>query len=143
MSQDDLEQLRQKIAASPALTQLSARLQQALTAQTIDDNTIAFDPILILMIISIILQVIRLCIDRNEETDRDFATVVQNISRVDGRRTLRLRRRLNSLWADYCAERGIQPAPDSENPLLAAVLTVSRDVNAGAAQDLLKLADEG
>lgn len=142
MNRDDLERLQQKVSASPALTQLSARLQQALTAQASGDNTIAFDPMLILMIISILLQVIRLCIERNEESDRDFAAVVQNIGRVDGRRTLRLRRRLNRLWTDYCAEHGIQPAAGSENPLLAAVLTVSRDVDARAAQDLLKLADE-
>lgn len=141
MSRDNLEQLRQKVSASPSLLRLSEKLRQALSAQT-DVSTIGFDIILILMIISVVLQVIRLCIDRNKETDQDFATIVQNISFVDGRRTLLLRRRLNILWSDYCAERGIEPAANSENPLLVAVLKVSRDVDSVSARDLLKLADE-
>jgi hypothetical protein len=135
MNKADLEELKQKIDASTELSAFSADLSSAL-ARHVGETDATFGPFLIVAIISVILQVIYLCRQKTEEEE------IVNLSRcnkkIDGRRTLMIRRRLNKLWADYCAENNLQRT--KTNPLIAAVSDVGENLSDDTAGQLFQLA---
>lgn len=135
MNTAELESLQQKVTASPELSEFADDIQSALSRHVNEPN-VTFGPFLIIAIISVILQVIHLCRQKTEETE------IVNLSRlnkkIDGRRTLMLRRRLNNLWAQYCDEHNL-PRTKS-NPLIAAVSDVGEHLNDATANQLFQLA---
>jgi hypothetical protein len=142
MTDSDLDALRRHIAASPRLQQFEEQLRLELgnrfVAAGVAPDVAMLDPITILMIISVVLQVIRLCRDRNRRPVADIAADLRAGSRVPPQRTMRLRRRLNILWREYCQQHNF---PSTElNLFLAAVYAVSATVDDDTVAEFMTLA---
>lgn len=135
MNTAELEALQQKIAASPEMSAFAEDLNAALRRNAPEAET-TFSPFLIVAVISVILQVIYLCRQKTDEAE------ILNIGRlnkkIDGRRTLMLRRRLNNLWSKYCAENNLPRT--KTNPLIAAVSDVGENLSDAAANQLFQFA---
>jgi len=142
MTASALDVLRKQIAASPRLQQfeeqLRAELGDRFAAAGVTPDVAMLDPITILMIISIVLRVIRLCQERNHRPAADIAADLRDGSRVPPRRTIRLRRRLNILWREYCRQHDL-PATEL-NLFLAAVYAVSATVDDDTVAEFMTLA---
>lgn len=128
------EELQRRVNESPALSALRDRLTYELIKQ--DNNSYRFDPLIIIMIISIIVQVIIHCRENNSEE-----TIQQNMRKLrtlPPRKLMRLRRRLNNVWRDHCAKTGVEYTAD--NPVVRAVYTLSDTIDDVAATGLMELA---
>lgn len=136
MSNDELIALQRKIAQSEPLSRVADQLQTALASHAAKAGLATFDPMLVIMVISVILQVIYLCRQRNA----DALTVlsVRELPSTDGRRTLRLRRRLNKVWKTYCTQHNLDST--AENPLIPAALALSTSAADEDIQALLQAA---
>lgn len=143
MKQNQLEALQAKITESPQLSQLAAALREAvfirLGGVVAEPRNIALDPITILMIISIVIQIIYLCRTRNNRSETEIFADVRAISTAPLRRTIRLRRRLNLLWAEYCKNHGL--ADTGFNPFLSGIYAVSPTIDGGTFAEVLSLSD--
>ncbi|NDD52743.1 hypothetical protein EBZ39_02485 [bacterium] len=128
------EELQRRVNESPALSALRDKLTDELVAQ--GNNSYQFDPITIIMIISIIVQVIIHCREKNS------ADAIQNSMRelrtLPPRKLMRLRRRLNNVWRDHCEKTGVEYTRD--NPVVGAVYTLSDTIDDAAAAGLMELA---
>lgn len=135
MNTAELELLQQKVNMSPELSGFADDIQAALSRHVNEPN-VTFGPFLVIAVISVILQVIYLCRQKTDEAE------IVNLSRlnkkIDGRRTLMLRRRLNNLWSEYCAEHNLQRT--KFNPLIAAVSDVGERLTDDTANQLFQLA---
>jgi hypothetical protein len=129
-----LEELDQRLDASPALTALKRKLTDELAFRA--DNSVQFSPMLILMVISIALQVIRLC--REENSPEEVIRRMREVRTLPPRKLMRLRRRLNAAWRDCCAEQHTNPT--EPNPLVTALYELGDIIDERAAADLLELA---
>lgn len=143
MTRRQREALRAKIDASPQLSALETALRRAiglrLDVVSAEPNNVALDPITILMIISVVIQIIRFCRERNNRPYAEIFGAVRAASDLPARRTIRLRRRLNLLWAEYCKQHNL---PQTEfNPFLSGVYAVSSTIDEETAAELLALAD--
>jgi hypothetical protein len=92
-----------------------------------------FDPMLILMAISIIVQVIIACRKRN--SDEKIIDWLQNARTLPRLRTIRLRRKLDALWQDYCEEQNCD-----KNVLFDALLDVSENASDAEIAEILQMA---
>lgn len=87
------EELQNRIESSPGLRRVKTDLVDEIAFRA-DDST-RFDPMTILMIISIIIQVISYCRKRN--TDEAIIDAIRNAKTLPRRKTILLRRRLGEL----------------------------------------------
>lgn len=128
------EELQRRVNESPALSALSDRLTEELAAQS--NNAYQFDPITIITIISIVIQVIIHC--RENNSDESIQQSMRELRTLPPRKLMRLRRRLNNVWREHCAKTGVEYAAD--NPVVSAVYTLSATIDDAAATVLMELA---
>lgn len=128
------EELQRHVNASPALSALRDQLSDELGAQA--DNSFQFDPILIITIISIIVQVIIYCREKNDV--ESIQQSMRELRTLPPRKLMRLRRRLNNLWREHCAATGAEYT--KTNPIVGAVYHLSDTIEDSAAAGLLELA---
>lgn len=128
------EELQRRVNESPALSALRDRLTDELVAQ--GDNSFQFDPLLIIMIISIIVQVIIHC--RKSSDDELIQQNMRELRTLPPRKLMRLRRRLNNVWREHCAKTGAEYTRD--NPIVGAVYALSDTIDDAAATGLMELA---
>lgn len=132
----DEKKLAERIKNSPELSALGDDIAEEIAFYS--DNNVAIDPLIIIMIISIIVQIILHC--RKNRSDEQIADDIRNLRMLSPTRLLLLRRRLNKLWKDKL---GGDTAPSSaKNPILAAVYSVSDKLNDEDVQILFQLASE-
>jgi hypothetical protein len=127
--------LQKRIEASPPLSRLRDQLGAELAAQWGDRA--AFDPFLVIAIISILVQVIIHC--RNQRSASELAEALPKLASLPPRQRMRLTRRLNQLWREECQRRG--DSVTKPNPLLAAVTHAASSLDAESAQELIALAE--
>lgn len=128
------EELQRRVNASSALSSLRDKLTDELVAQS--DNACQLDPITVIMIISIIVQVIIHCKEKNAAD-----TIQQNMRELrtlPPRKLMRLRRRLNNVWREYCEKTNTQYT--ANNPVVNAVYRLSDTIEDDAAAELMELA---
>jgi hypothetical protein len=130
MKPEQNDKVFSQIWATPALADFASRLQTAVAARR-GENQIGFDPLLILMVISVLIQVVRLWLERNKTVD-DVATAITQLQTLPARRTILLRRRLGQLWREYCAANQISSA--GPNPLLGALFDAAAATSVEAAK---------
>jgi len=128
------EELQRRVNESPALSALRDRLTDELVAQ--DNNSYQFDPVTIIMIISIIVQVIIHCQDKS--TDEAIQQNMRELRTLPPRKLMRLRRRLNNVWREHCEKTGVEYTRD--NPVVGAVYKLSDTIDDAAATGLMELA---
>jgi hypothetical protein len=128
------EELQRRVNESPALAALRDRLTDELVAQ--GDNSYQFDPLTIIMIISIIVQVIIHC--RENSADDNVQQNMRELRTLPPRKLMRLRRRLNNVWREHCAKTGV--AYTANNPVVSAVYKLSDTIDDAAATGLMELA---
>jgi hypothetical protein len=128
------EELQRRVNESPALAALRDRLTDELVAQ--GNNAYQFDPITIIMIISIIVQVIIHCKEKNAEDA--IQQSMRELRTLPPRKLMRLHRRLNNVWREHCAKTGVEYMRD--NPVVGAVYTLSDTIDDAAAAGLMELA---
>lgn len=128
------EELQRRVNESPALSALRDKLTDELVAQ--GNNSCQFDPITIIMIISIIIQVIIHCREKND--DAAIQQSMRELRTLPPRKLMRLRRRLNNVWREHCAKTGIEYTYD--NPVVGAVYALSDTIDDAAATGLMELA---
>ena len=133
----DMDKLEQAINRSPALSAAVNKLESALLAE-FGDNKIGIDPFLILMLISVILQVVKFCQERNKQTDADIVAALTSLDQLPMRRTIVLRRRLNKAWAEYCRDRHISVT--APNPFVGALQALSQKLTKETAQEFVAVA---
>lgn len=130
----DNAKLVKEIEQSQALLGLKNKLSDELDRQM--GGVFQFDPFLIIAIISLIIQVIIFCKNRNN----DEAAVLESFSKLRSLppvRTIILRRRLNKLWTEkYAGAR----KPGGKNPFVAAIYNVSDSITASDARAMFALA---
>lgn len=126
--------LADRIKASPALSALHDDIARELAFHS--EHSVQFDPITIIMIISIVVQVIIHC--RNKRSDEQIAQDIRDIRTLPPRQLMRLRRRLNRLWRDRCG--GYDASPSATNPLITALYEVSERADDETINELLLLA---
>lgn len=129
-----LEDLQRRVEASPELQKLCTRLSD--TVQFHAANSVQFDPLLVISIISVIVNVIIYCRERNKE---DIKTDIRNIRTIPPRKLMRLRRRMNALWRKQC---GDSTVASNQNPVLAALYEISELATDEQLDALLELAKE-
>lgn len=126
--------LQKRVEASPELRKLCAGLSDAVQFHA--DNSVQFDPFLVVAIIGIIVNIIIHCREKNAE---DIKTDIRNIRTIPPRKLLRLRRRINTLWRKQCGDSTVAAA---QNPVLAALYEISELATDEQLDALLALAKE-
>ena len=126
--------LQSRIEESAELRDLKDRINTGLTLSAGGLST--FDPILVIMVISLIVQVATFCYEwrSHEEIKEDL----KNVKKLPPRKLMRFTRRANVLWRDYCKARQIDPG--TRNPIFDAVYGLSSTLTDAEAEALLKLA---
>lgn len=132
----DLHELSERVEKSAKLRKLRAKFIDELQFRT--DVSTQFDPMLIIMIISILVQVMIHC--RENRTRAQLAQDIREIRELPARRLIRLRRRLNNLWREHGTPSD-NVAADS-NPLLTAVYEVAENIDIGTLKELVELAED-
>jgi hypothetical protein len=129
-------ELQQKIESSANMTALRDRIGQELSNSV--PNTVSFDPMLVIMLISVVVQVIQFC--HQQRSAEDIKQDIKDIRTLPPRKLMRLKRRVNKLW---------QENGDSQfknltgpNPLLTALYAVSDVVDDTTLDELIALAKE-
>jgi hypothetical protein len=130
------EQLDERIRQSERLSHLRDQLTDEIQFRA--DDSAMFDPITIIMIISIIVQIVIHC--REHRTDDEILRDMQEVRTLPRYRLIRLRLRLNRLWHECCA--GNRPRKGDRNPLLTAVYELAERADPDALQDIIDLAKE-
>lgn len=125
-----------RVKSSPALSALHDDIVKELAFH--GDSNVQFDPITIIMIISIIVQVIIHC--RNTRPDEDIAQDIRDIRTLPPRKLMRLRRRLNKLWRERCG--GENAAPTAVNPLVTSLYEIAERADDDTINELMQLARE-
>lgn len=128
------EELQRRVNESPALSALRDKLTDELVAQ--GNNSYQFDPITVIMIISIIVQVIIHCKEKNSE--EAIQQSMRELRTLPPRKLMRLRRRLNNVWREHCAKTGLEYT--KSNPVVNAVYHLSDTIDDAAAAGLMELA---
>lgn len=130
----NIADLQKRVESSAELSELRDRIASSLAAKS--DNRYAFDPFLILAVISIIVQVIQYC--NTERNAEDIAHDIKNVGSLPPRKLMRFKRRSNVLWKQYCAEHGLDSS--TPNPIPAAVYALGDTTQTCAIHELINLA---
>jgi len=128
--------LQKRVDASPRLSALRDRLTNELVFRA--DNSVQFDPLLVLAVISLMLQIIYYCRDlrKPDEIKQD----IKDIRSLPARKLIRLRRRANLLWRDCCADK--QDSRHDANPILTALYELGESADDATLDELIELAKE-
>lgn len=132
----DMDKLERVINSSDALSAVVNDIEGAINKE-LGDNNVGIDPFLILMLISVIIQVVKLCRERNKQTDDSVIHALMSLNNLPLRRTIVLRRRINTLWVEHCRKHNISTT--APNPLLAALRGVSTKMPLDAAKEFVAL----
>lgn len=132
----DMDKLERTINSSDTLSAVVNDIESSINKE-LGENNIGIDPFLILMLISVIIQVVKLCRERNKQTDDSVIHALMSLNELPLRRTIVLRRRVNELWVDYCRKHNISAT--APNPLLAALDGVSAKMPLDAAKEFVAL----
>jgi hypothetical protein len=127
------EDLQKRVEASPPLQKLCTSLSDAVQFHA--DESVMFDPLLVIAVIGIIVNVLLHCRERDPE---DIKNDIRNIRTLPPRKLLRLRRRMNVLWRKHCGDMNVVAA---NNPTLAALYEISEMADDEQLDALLDLAD--
>ncbi len=128
--------LQKRIEASPRLTVLRDKLAAELTFRA--DNTVTFDPLLVIAIISLTIQLVKYC--REKRTPDEVKQDIKDIRSLPARKLIRLRRRANMLWRDCCEDR--QVSTNEPNPILTALYELGESTDDATLDELIALANE-
>ena len=128
------EELQKHVNESPELQKLRDGLEAALYFHA--DNSVQFDPFLIIAIIGIMVNIFLHCSEKNSE---QLKADIRNIRSLPPAVLLRMRRRMNMFWRQYKAEHNIS---SKENPVLAAIYEVSEMADDAQLDALLALAQK-
>lgn len=128
-----IEDLQERIENSPALTRLRNRLQDEIAFRA--PQGYAFNPLLVISVISIIVQVVIHC--REKRPAAEIRLDMRDLRNLGPVRIVRLRRKLNELWRANCPIELIQ----SENPLVEAVYDLSDEADDETVDELLWLGE--
>lgn len=133
MTHEELTGLREKIDNSPGLKAFEKNLASNLMT-TEEQNGYGIDPLTILFIISVVLQVISICM--HKRTQADVELDARNVAMLPPRKLMRLKRRLNVLWAAHCEKQGIEPG--TKNPFFAAAVESMRRCQQNEVADIIQ-----
>lgn len=136
MTHEELTALRDKIDQSPGLKNFEKKLSDELFLRA-EQGSYGIDPLTILFIISIILQVISIC--RRERTDADIELDMVNANMLPPRKLMRLKRRLNVVWKEHCEKNATDPG--TKNPFFDAAITAVRGVSRSDVTELVSAAN--
>jgi hypothetical protein len=125
MTPEEIKALQDKVDGSPPLKKLERRLSDQLHSAE-EQTGYGIDPLTILFIISIILQVISICLRNRNEAD--VVMTVKNAHTLLPRQLMRLKRRLNKLWAEHCQKNGKEPG--NVNPFFSAAVNSVKECSA-------------
>lgn len=126
------QKVKKLIDTSPTLQRLSARLTEELAAV---DPDFSFDPLLIITIIGIVINVLIHCLDDRTEEDIEFD--MRRFRALPPRKLMRIRRRLNQLWLDHYQV----PTPArTQNTIVQAVYNVAANLNEKEINAIIKAA---
>lgn len=128
-----IEDLQERIENSPALTRLRNRLQDEIVFRA--PQGYAFNPLLVISVISIIVQVVIHC--REKRPSAELRLDMRDLRNLGPVRIVRLRRKLNELWRANCPVELLQ----SENPLVEAVYDLSDEADDETVDELLWLGE--
>lgn len=129
------QDLQRRIESSPRLKAFAEQLLN--TASFHADNLVTFDPMLVIMIISIIVQVVIHC--REQRTAEDIVQDMRDLRTLPPRRLMRLRRRANVLWRKVRGESHWDPK--EPNPILTAIYELSETTDPATLAELVALAE--
>ena len=130
------DELAARIAQSPKLQKLQATLLDEIQFRV--DNSVQLDPVTIVMIISIIVQIVIHC--REKRSVDELVQDIRDVRSLPPRRLARLRRRLNALWHNCCAD--YQSSVGDVNPLLTAVYEIGENSDDDTIKELIALAQD-
>lgn len=133
MADRELEELQERIDNSPTLSALHRQLQKEVGFRA--DPSVEFNPLLIISLISLTIQIIRWC-QEHDKTDDDIRTNIRDLRSLSPRQLIRLRRRVNALWRE---QKGVTDT--TPNPLMAALFELSDSADDAALDELLWLAE--
>jgi hypothetical protein len=128
------EDLQERIQNSPALTAVQNQLQAEISFRA--PKGAAFDPFLVISVISIIVQVVIHC--RENQDEQSVRAAMRDLRALPRRQQFRLRRALRQLWRENCPA----GAETDEDPLLEAVYQLSDSADDAAIDELLWLAEK-
>lgn len=124
----------QKIKDAPELGELRELLTADLSSKFEDSAT--FDPILVLMIISLIVQVVSFCFKQKD--DAALLADIRNVASLPPRKLMRFKRRANVIWRDYCKEHGLPE--NTLNPIMAVSYSLGEKVSEPTISAILAMA---
>jgi hypothetical protein len=132
MSEPEIEELQERIDNSPALTALRNQLQKEIGFRA--EPSVEFSPLLIISLISLTIQIIKYCQERNNP--EELRANMRDLRSLPPRQLLRLRRRVNALWQ---SQPGV--TDKTPNPLMDALFELSDSADDSALDELLWLAE--
>lgn len=123
------EELKSRIESSPDLRRVRAALIDEVAFRA--DGLSRLDPLTILTIISVIIQVVAYCRERNsEETVVEY---IQNARTLPRRKTILLRRRLSNLLQDYDLQL------ESPQPIYDAIMDMAEGASSNEIDEIMQL----
>jgi hypothetical protein len=129
------QDLQSRIESSPRLKALGNQLLSSVTFHA--DAPAKFDPVLVVMIISIIVQVMIHC--REKRTPEELVQDIRDIRTMPPRRLMRLRRRMNALWNTMARDTNWDSK--QPNPILTALYDLSESTDTATLAELVALAE--
>lgn len=127
------EALQKRVEESPALRELRDQLTSDMSDKLGGESQVAI--VIIIAMISLAIQIMTYCKNKpKDEVRRD----VRNIRALRPRQLMRLKRRANKLWREYCEERGLPT--DGPNPVLASLYDIAEKGSDAALNELLDIA---
>lgn len=135
MNNEELVALQSKIDRSFGLKNLERRLSEELLPRD-GHRGYGIDPFTILFIISVILQVINLCVQKRSIVDVELD--ISNAHLLPPRKLMRLKRRLNVLWVQHCASNGLEKG--GVNPFFNAAVKAVKNASRADVIDVVRAA---
>jgi hypothetical protein len=129
------QDLQRRIESSPKLKALAEQLQNVTAFYA--DSSVTFDPMLAIMIISIIVQVVIHC--REKRTPEELIQDIRDIRTLPPRRLMRLRRRANVLWNNIAPD--TKHSATQPNPILTALYELGESTDTATLAELIALAE--
>jgi len=131
----ELTELQRRIDATPELKALKNKLADELDFQS--EQSAQFDPITIITIISICVQLFMYC---NPNKPKDLKQSIRDIRTLPPRKLIRLRRRMNALYSEKFAGHAVSKT--KPNPILTALYDISESADDAALDALIAIAQE-
>lgn len=136
MSMLDPAALADRVKTSPHLSYLHDQFVREF--RFCAGNDVGLDPITVIMIISIIVQIVIHC--RERRSDEQILQDIRDIRTVPPRRLMRLRRQINRLWQEQCADQNMSML--DTDWFLESLYEVAESAEPEALQEIIKLARE-